>query len=219
MSFLDRLLQSRRIVTKVLLFVVPLILLIAGVGLAGFYTARMLNGHMTVTRATIENIGDFERLQASLLGFLAQPSSASLKALNDALAEQEKGISVLEGLVITPEDRQRLSVVQQTAPALKQSTAGLWEIERKTTRTEQTMEASVDEIRALAGAVSAQFETVRKEGESKEKFAKGALFDAYALRTTAARMDSLFDAVKNITNDEALPRAAVTYILPAGWRD
>ncbi|KQZ54832.1 chemotaxis protein [Rhizobium sp. Root149] len=212
MSFLDRLLQSRRIVTKVLLFVVPLILLIAGVGLAGFYTARMLNGHMTVTRATIENIGDFERLQASLLGFLAQPSSASLKALNDAIAEQEKGISILEGLVVTPEDRQRLSVVQQTAPALKQSTAGLWEIERKTTRTEQTMEASVDEIRALAGAVSAQFETVRKEGESKEKFAKGALFDAYALRTTAARMDSLFDAVKNITNDEALPRAAVTYI-------
>ena len=32
MSFIDRLLQSRRIVTKVLLFVVPLVLLIAGVG-------------------------------------------------------------------------------------------------------------------------------------------------------------------------------------------
>ena len=36
MSFIDRLLQSRRIVTKVLLFVIPLVLLIAGVGLAGW---------------------------------------------------------------------------------------------------------------------------------------------------------------------------------------
>lgn len=212
MSFLDRLLQSRRIVTKVLLFVVPLILLIAGIGLAGFYTARMLNGHMTVTRATIENIGDFERLQASLLGFLAKPSSDSLKVLNNAISEQEKGVVVLEGLVITPEDRQRLTLVQQTAPLLKESTAGLWEIERKTTRAEQTMEGSVDELRALAGAVNAQFETVRKEGEGKEKFAKGTLFDAYALKTAAARLDTLFDAVKSISNDEALPRATVTYI-------
>lgn len=212
MSFLDRMLQSRRIVTKVLLFVVPLILLIAGVGLAGFYTARMLNGHMTVTRATIENIGDFERLQASLLGFLAKPSSDNLKVLNESIAVQEKGVSALESLVAGPEDRQRLAIVQQTAPSLKQATAGLWEIERKTTRTEQMMEASVDDLRALAGTVSAQFETVRKEGEGKEKFAKGALFDAYALKTAAARMDTLFDAVKSISSDEALPRASVTYI-------
>ena len=69
MSFIDRILQGRKIVTKVLLFVVPLVLLIAGVGLAGYYTANMLNGHMTVTRATIENIADFDHLQSVLQDF------------------------------------------------------------------------------------------------------------------------------------------------------
>ena len=35
MFFIDRLLQSRRIVTKVLIFVIPLVVLIAGIGLVG----------------------------------------------------------------------------------------------------------------------------------------------------------------------------------------
>lgn len=212
MSFLDRLLQSRRIVTKVLLFVVPLVFLIAGVGLAGFYTARMLNGHMTVTRATIENISDFEKLQAALLGFVAKPTSDTMKTLNAAIDTQEKGVSTLETLVTTPDDRARLDVVQKTAPALRQATAGLWEIERKMTRTEQAMERSVDDIRTLAGSVNAEFETVRKEGESKEKFAKGALFDAYVLKTIVKHLASLTDAVKNVDADEILPRAAGTYL-------
>lgn len=212
MSFLDRLLQSRKIVTKVLLFVVPLILLIAGVGLAGFYTARMLNGHMTVTRATIENIGDFEKLQASLLGFLAKPTSDTLKTLNESISTQDKGVKTLEALVVTPEDRQRLDVVVATAPALKTASEGLWDLERKMTRLEQSMESGVDDVRTLAGSVSSQFETVRKEGESKEKFAKVALFDAYVLKTIAARIDSLADAVKNAPEDSILPRAAGTYL-------
>ncbi len=67
-SSLIRLLQSRRIVTKVLISVIPLVVLIAGVGLVGYHTANILNGHMTVTRATIENISDFENLQAAFAG-------------------------------------------------------------------------------------------------------------------------------------------------------
>ncbi|SIR02115.1 methyl-accepting chemotaxis protein [Rhizobium sp. RU35A] len=212
MSFLDRLLQSRRIVTKVLLFVVPLVLLIAGVGLAGFYTARMLNGHMTVTRATIENIDDFERLQAALLGFLAAPEASTLKALQEAIARQDGGVNRLEKLVADADDRTRLAVVQQTAPALAERTAALWALEQRITGTEQAMQASIDEIRALAGGVSAQFEGVRKEGESKEKFAKGALFDAFVLKSMANRIDNLADSIRNADNDATLARAAGTYL-------
>src|SRR6218665_839730 len=98
MSFIDRLLQSRKIVTKVLLFVIPLVLLIAGVGLAGYYTANVLNGHMTVTRATIENIGDFENLQATLQGFTEKPDDASLKLLKDGIERQQNGVEALEAL-------------------------------------------------------------------------------------------------------------------------
>ncbi|WP_137131288.1 methyl-accepting chemotaxis protein [Rhizobium sp. FY34] len=212
MSFLDRLLQSRRIVTKVLLFVVPLILLIAGVGLAGFYTARMLNGHMTVTRATIENIGDFERLQADLLGFLASPSQVSLKTLNDSIQNQDDGVKALDGLLATEGDRARIAVVAQTAPAIRERVAALWEIERKMTRTEQAMEAGVDDIRMLASSVDAQIATVRKEAEGKERFAKGALFDAYVLKTVARRMENVQEAIQNVPSDATVVKATGTYV-------
>ena len=95
MSFVDRLLQRRKIVTKVLLFVVPLVLLIAGVGMAGFYTAETLNGHMTVTRATIENIGDFEDLQSSLQAFTEAPSDQTVATLRSSIARQADGVGIL----------------------------------------------------------------------------------------------------------------------------
>jgi methyl-accepting chemotaxis protein len=212
MSFLDRLLQSRRIVTKVLLFVVPLILLIAGVGLAGFYTARMLNGHMTVTRASIENIGDFEQLQADLLGFFADPSRNKLTSLNEGIEQLEKGVVTLDGLQLTDADRSRLDVVRQTAPGLKQQTAALWEIERKITRTEQAMESGVDEIRMLASSVNAQIITVRKEAESKERFAKGALFDAFVLKTVDRHIENIVDAIRGVTEDMTTVKAASAYL-------
>ena len=126
MSFIDRLLQSRRIVTKVLLFVIPLVLLIAGVGLAGYYTSNMLNGHMTVTRATIENIGDFERLQTVLQDFSEQPDEATLAALNDGIDRQEKGVQVLGGLLVSEADRQRIDAVATLAPAMRRHTETLW---------------------------------------------------------------------------------------------
>ena len=212
MSFLDRLLQSRRIVTKVLLFVVPLILLIAGVGLAGFYTARMLNGHMTVTRATIENIGDFERLQAALLGFAAHPQADTLAQLNQTIDRQEKGVATLESLLMSDGDRERVEPVRQTAPALRQATAGLWEIERKVTRTEQALESGVDDIRMLASSVDAQIANVRKESESKERFAKGALFDAFVLKSISTRIQNVQDAIKDVTSDETVVKATQTYL-------
>ncbi|MGN7293535.1 methyl-accepting chemotaxis protein [Rhizobium sp. SAFR-030] len=212
MSFLDRLLQSRRIVTKVLLFVVPLILLIAGVGLAGFYTARMLNGHMTVTRATIENIGDFERLQAALLGFAANPQADTLAQLNQTIDRQEKGVATLESLLMSDGDRERVEPVRQTAPALRQATAGLWEIERKVTRTEQALESGVDDIRMLASSVDAQIANVRKESESKERFAKGALFDAFVLKSISTRIQNVQDAIKDVTSDETVVKATQTYL-------
>src|SRR5690606_4751212 len=123
MSFIDRLLQSRRIVTKVLLFVVPLVLLIAGVGLAGYYTSNMLNGHMTVTRATIENIADFDNLQSVLQDFNERPEEASFAALQQGIDRQESGVATLEDLLVTPEDRQRIEVVTQMAPAMRERAA------------------------------------------------------------------------------------------------
>jgi hypothetical protein len=99
MSVIDRLLQRLRIVTKVLLFVVPLVALIAGIGLVGFFTARTLNGHMTVTRETINNLSDFQALRSALQSFIDDPSEATRDALAKEVDDQEEGVKALEALL------------------------------------------------------------------------------------------------------------------------
>ena len=91
MSLIDRSLQRLRIVTKVLLFVVPLVVLIAGIGLVGYFTASTLNGHMTVTRETINNLSDFQALRSGLQNFIDNPADETRATLSERIDAQEIG--------------------------------------------------------------------------------------------------------------------------------
>ncbi|WP_105440516.1 methyl-accepting chemotaxis protein [Neorhizobium sp. T25_13] len=212
MSFIDRLLQSRRIVTKVLLFVIPLVLLIAGVGLAGYYTASMLNGHMTVTRATIENIGDFENLQAVLQEFNSKPDNASLAALKAAIDKQESGVNVLGGLLVTAGDRERIAVVTGLAPKMRADTDVLWKIKQRRDENAAALDDSIDNVRTVATGVSDQVANVRKQFEGKEKFAKGMVLEAYAYKAIAEQIGELRNSVKETGTDDGAISTADMYL-------
>ncbi|CAD7045187.1 methyl-accepting chemotaxis protein [Pseudorhizobium endolithicum] len=208
MSFIDRILQSRRIVTKVLLFVVPLVLLIAGVGLAGYYTANMLNGHMTVTRATIENIGDFEHLQASLQNFSEKPDDISLAALQQAIDRQEKGVNVLEGLLVSQADRQRIDVVTKLAPAMRERTEALWDLKQQRDANREQISGHLAAVKEISQGVDQRLGNLRKKFEGQERFAKSALFESFAYKSIAERIDNLRSAVRNAGSDEGTAKAA-----------
>ncbi len=210
--FIDRLLQSRKIVTKVLLFVIPLVLLIAGVGLAGYYTASTLNGHMTVTRATIENIGDFENLQTSLQAFAAAPDDITLAALKKDIDAQEKGVGALEGLLVSEDDLARLRPVAGLAATMRAHTDALWATKVARDETELAMETGLSEIRALGAAVEKQVGTLRKQTEGKEKFAKGMLLEAFAYNAIAGRIANLRDAMRRAESDDGAINTAKLYL-------
>jgi methyl-accepting chemotaxis protein len=210
--FIDRLLQSRKIVTKVLLFVVPLVLLIAGVGLAGYYTARTLNGHMTVTRATIENIGDFERLQASLQEFSVTPDDKALATFKADIDTQEKGVATLNGLLQSDEDRAHVAPVRELAPAMRAHIEKLWAVKTARDQTEGAMDAAMTEVRALGAGVEKQVGTLRKQTEGKEKFAKGLLLEAFAYNAIAGRIANLREAMRRAESDDGAVNTAKLYI-------
>ncbi len=212
--FIDRLLQRRKIVTKVLLFVVPLVLLIAGVGLAGYYTANTLNGHMTVTRATIENIGDFERLQASLQEFSTTPADNTLSALKSDIDAQEKGVGVLEGLLANDGDRERVAPVVGLAPAMRIHADALWAVKTMRDETDRTMDVAMTELRALGSEVEDQVGALRKQAEGKERFAKGMLIEAFAYNAIAERIADLRDAMQRAEGDDAAINTAKLYLGP-----
>jgi len=212
--FIDRLLQSRKIVTKVLLFVVPLVLLIAGVGLAGYYTANTLNGHMTVTRATIENIGDFERLQASLQEYSSTPNEKTLSALRADIDTQQQGVGVLEGLLTSEGDRSRVAPVMGLASAMRSHVDALWAVKLLRDETDAQMASAVTEIDTLGTEVEAQVGSLRKQSAGKEKFAKGMLLEAYAYNAISGRVSDLREAMRRAESDDAAINTAKLYLGP-----
>jgi methyl-accepting chemotaxis protein len=212
MSFIDRLLQSRRIVTKVLLFVVPLVLLIAGVGLAGYYTSTTLNGHMTVTRATIENIGDFERLQTSLLAFSNAPNDKTLAALKADIDTQENGVGALQGLLVSDGDRERIAPVIGLAAAMRAHADALWAVKGRRDQNGREMDLGMSKVRALGTGVLGQVGTLRKQMEGKEKFAKGLLLEAFAYNAVSGRVSDLREAMRRAESDDAAVNTAKLYL-------
>ncbi|MDI7863851.1 methyl-accepting chemotaxis protein [Rhizobiaceae bacterium n13] len=212
MSIIDRLLQSRRIVTKVLLFVVPLVVLIAGIGLVGYNTATMLNGHMTVTRATIENIGDFEDLQATLLKFAESPNQDTRAALAASIDRQQAGVDVLHGLLKTPEEQEQLTGVIGLAPILRSHEQALWAIKEKRDAIDADMQKALEALRAQGDATKKQIDIVKQEFSTKESYAKALLYDGSALKGVSDRMMKMRMAVSRGGTPEEQVKAAVIYI-------
>lgn len=190
MFFIDRLLQSRRIVTKVLIFVVPLVVLIAGVGLVGYHTANILNGHMTVTRATIENISDFENLQAALQEFTAAPSDDTRQGLADKIDAQEQGVHRLSGL-LSDDQRAKIVPVGELADKMRTQEATLWAIRQKQDSDVEAIRKAVQGVEATGKAAAKQIDIIRKDFSDKETFAKELLYDAAAYKGLSEKMSNL----------------------------
>lgn len=212
MSFIDRLLQSRTIVTKVLLFVVPLVLLIAGIGLAGYYNANMLTGHMTVTRATIENIGDFEDLQAALQNFTDSPDDASWATLNAAITRQGKGAATLDRLIVSEDDRKRLTVVDGLAGVMQQKANALLAVKQGRDQTNMSINNNLTQMQELGDGVKQRVGDFRKQSESKERFAKSAVLEAFVYKSIFDRIENLRNAVRTASSDDGAIKSAILYV-------
>lgn len=196
MGFIDRLLQSRRIVTKVLLFVVPLVILMAGVGLLGYYTANMLNGHMTVTRATIGNISDLEQVQVALQEFSIEPSEETRSHLVKAVDAEEKGLEVLDGILAKQAAKADLDDLRSLGARMRGELDRMWSNKNERDAIDASIGESLAAVRAEGGMLSKQIEFVRKDFSDKESFAKELLFDASAFKAVSERIVKLRDATQ-----------------------
>ncbi len=208
MSFIDRLLQSRRIVTKVLLFVVPLVLLMAGVGLLGYRTAIMLNGHMTVTRATIGNISDLEQVQGGLQEFSLDPTEASRKNVLAAVDMQESGLAVLDGVLADQAQNADLSDLRALPQRMRDQTKAMWDNHQQRSAFDTGLVDAVEALQGDGKQIVKQVDFVRKELADKERFAKELLFDASAFQSLIDRLGKLRVAVQmGFTPTEQLDEA------------
>lgn len=203
MSFIDRLLQRLRIVTKVLLFVVPLVALIAGIGLIGFFTARTLNGHMTVTRETINNLSDFQALRSALQAFADAPSEETRAALASQIDEQESGVKTLDGLLTRGEDKAEIASVLALGETMRSQTDKLWVTKLERDQATASLETALADMTEQGNSAYKQIDIIRKESGEKEAFAKALLFDAAAYQGLAERIKKFRLPVTMAVNPDA----------------
>ncbi|MFD1326892.1 methyl-accepting chemotaxis protein [Mycoplana ramosa] len=212
MSFIDRLLQRRRIVTKVLLFVIPLVVLIAGIGLVGFFTARTLNGHMTVTRETINSLSDFQNLRTALQDFIDHPNEESRANLAARIDDQDGGIHALDGLLVDPAEKAKIASVVGLAEKMRAQADLLWSIHTEQEATSAALKTALAEMTAQGQFAQKQIAVIRGEADAKEKFAKTLLFDAAAYQGLAERIGKFRKPVMLAMKPEDAIKAAETYL-------
>ena len=212
MSFIDRLLQSRRIVTKVLLFVIPLVVLIAGIGLVGYYTASTLNGHMTVTRETINSLSDFQRLRSGLQDFLDTPDEAGRDALLVRIDDQAAGIRKLDGLLPDQAEKDKIASVAALSGKMRAQTETLWNIKSERDAVTASLDGALMDMSKAGDFAEKQIDVIRKESGDKEAFAKALLFDAAAYQGLAERIGKFRKPVALAMKPEDKVKAAETYL-------
>lgn len=211
MNTIDRLLQNHRIVTKVFLFIVPLIGLVAVVGGSGYFTAAVLNGHMGIARASIEAIGDFQDLTARLQAFTAAPTQETRAGLQASIDAQSAGVQALDALLVGAEDKRQIAPIVGLAAEMAGATAQLWTLHEAQVRNRAEIGGALEAIVGRAVEARKQFDNLQLAYDSKERFAKGALFDAYGFRAIAQRLQTLREAIQSETDDDGAIMASQTF--------
>ncbi len=212
MSLIDRSLQRLRIVTKVLLFVVPLVALIAGIGLVGYFTASTLNGHMTVTRQTIASLSDFQNLRAGLQAFIDKPAATARDELLVRIDEQDAGIRTLEDLLEPASEKEKIVAVVGLGEKMRAALDGLWAIEAERLNVSASLDAALADMFVQSDAARKQVDVIRKEASTKESFAKALLFDAAAYQGLSERIKKFRLPVTMAVAPEAKIEQAIKYL-------
>ncbi|EJZ18891.1 methyl-accepting chemotaxis protein (plasmid) [Rhizobium sp. Pop5] len=199
MAFIDRLLQRMRIVTKVLFFVVPLVVLIAGIGLFGYFTAGTLKGQMTLTRQTIDTLSSFQQLRSALTAFTDLPTSATRDRLIAGISDQEKGAATLDAMLSDPAQKQQISAVRELGGKMQGGADALWAISQERANTEHEIDDAVAQLFKESQTARKQLDVLQDQANGKEAFVRALLLDASAYKNIGQRITKLRKATAQAT--------------------
>ncbi|MBP2448113.1 methyl-accepting chemotaxis protein [Rhizobium leguminosarum] len=214
MALIDRLLQRMRIVTKVLFFVVPLIVLIAGIGLFGYFTAGTLNGQMTLTRQTIEALSSFQQLRSALTAFTDLPSAATRNRLIVGISDQEKGAATLDAMLIDPAQKQQIAAVRELGGKMQGSADALWAVAQERMNNEQAIDDAVAQLFKESQTARKQLDVLQDQANGKEAFVRALLLDASAYKNLAGRIAKLRKATAGAADPQKLAQAIASLLPP-----
>jgi methyl-accepting chemotaxis protein len=201
--FFDRLLSRWNIQTKVLVFIVPFVLSISTVGLAGFYASRLLQNQMELSNGVVETLGGFKNVYAAMTEFLQRTTAENKSALDSKISTQLGELKTARDGLADGEGRTQIEAAIAGTEAIAGRVDQLWKLNHDELGLRATIETQTDQLATQKNDLLA-FATKLREGlAGDESKAKTMLFQSEELIKGA---DFISELVANF-NSASTPEA------------
>ncbi|KSV71982.1 hypothetical protein N182_29935 [Sinorhizobium sp. GL2] len=124
--FIDKVLSRFKIRTKVLMFVLPFVVTISGVGLTGLYAAGLLEGRMQISNGILQSLSGFKDLYGSMGDFLQVTNEDARDKLYADITSQEKVLEDNLGQIGQKNGREKLESAIAGTAQMASVVAEIW---------------------------------------------------------------------------------------------
>jgi len=197
--FVDRLLSGFSIRAKVLLLLVPLVMILAAVGVVSLQATGLLQSRLRLSSEVVETLSGFRDVSESMNRFLAQSSTDNRDEALASLNRQGATMLSLQGAAAdVGSDIRALESSGTAMSAISDSMDSMWSLHNDEVSIRRDVAASLTEIKQVAADLELASVKVRAQVRNQENSGKTMLREATRSIDTASIMQRLSENLVNL---------------------
>jgi len=205
---IDRLLARFSIQTKVVVFIIPLVLGMGGLAAINLYTGNLLGERLTGTNASIETLSGFKKAYAEMTQFLREQNEERRNAVMQSLDSQLERMDNVISLADNEAESEALVKARELADQVHTDVDHLWSLHKEETATRAEFDAALAEIIEVRARLKGKIKDVTTELADAEGEAKGLLRNAQIIGDGAQHIVKISGAISGARTPEEAFEAA-----------
>ncbi|MBB4234737.1 methyl-accepting chemotaxis protein [Rhizobium esperanzae] len=175
--------------TKVILFLVPLLATIGGVGAIGHYSSGMLSSRLSVSSDILDALTGFKDTYADMTSFLRRTTADNKDAVAARLADQVAALDAVASAMTQKEDTSLLSSAREKTDRISGGIALLWQIYGSEQNLRSTIATNIDQLTAMEERIDTSIRALSKQANADKAPIDGLLNDAIASARAGSSAD------------------------------
>ncbi|MDF0661637.1 MULTISPECIES: HAMP domain-containing methyl-accepting chemotaxis protein [unclassified Rhizobium] len=186
---MEAILSRFSIQTKVILFLVPLLATIGGVGAIGHYSSAMLSSRLSVSSDILDALTGFKDTYADMTAFLRRTTEDNKDAVAARLADQVAALDAVASAMNQEEDTSLLSSAREKTDRISAGIALLWQVYSSEQNLRSAIAMNNDQLTAMEQRIDTGIRVLAKQANADKAPIDGLLNDAVASARAASSAD------------------------------
>ncbi len=186
---MEAILSRFSIQTKVILFLVPLLATIGGVGAIGHYSSAMLSSRLSVSSDILDALTGFKDTYADMTSFLRRTTEDNKDAVAARLADQVAALDAVASAMNQEEDTSLLSSAREKTDRISAGIALLWQVYSSEQNLRSAIAMNNDQLTAMEQRIDTGIRVLAKQANADKAPIDGLLNDAVASARAASSAD------------------------------